>query len=106
MPAWDDTYEVVAEVEPDLEWIKENISDWIPYNFGMDLLMLTASDHRIIDTYGIEETKVEELLGSTEVKEVLDGKYDDSIGYEKDNFPKGITSFNGKLYLFSVFSYS
>uniref|UniRef100_UPI0035685CF1 CHASE4 domain-containing protein n=1 Tax=Ilyobacter sp. TaxID=3100343 RepID=UPI0035685CF1 len=32
---WDDTYELMAEKDPDINWVKENISEWLPSNFGV-----------------------------------------------------------------------
>ncbi|MCS5421644.1 MULTISPECIES: diguanylate cyclase [Psychrilyobacter] len=100
--AWDDTYEIMAEEDPDMDWVKENISEWIPSNFGMDFLLLTRNDMTIVDAYGLEEGGDQELFNKSEVRDILNGKYDDSIGYKKGEFPNGITMFNGKPYILSV----
>ena len=99
---WDDTYELMAEKDPDMNWVKENISEWLPSNFGVDLVMLARRDMTIIDSYGAEKGW-QELFNMPEIKTVFEGKYDENgQDYTKDDFPKGITIYNDKPYILTV----
>jgi len=60
---WDDMYNFVDN--PNERWAKLNIADWIPNNFGVDLILLFDSKAKLIYRYGdFEEFAIGKDLSS------------------------------------------
>lgn len=47
---WDDMYNYASKQDGD--WVKLNITDWIPKNFGIDLILIFDGEGKLIYQYG------------------------------------------------------
>ncbi|MCT4508468.1 MAG: diguanylate cyclase [Tepidibacter sp.] len=92
---WDDFYKKIEE--KDIEWFKENYSEWVPDNFSIDLIVIANKNREIIDQYGLKYTNDTELFDDDKINAVLSGKYD-----KKKNYPSGIKIYNGNLYIIGI----
>ncbi|CAH2214400.1 conserved protein of unknown function [Tepidibacter aestuarii] len=92
---WDDFYQKIEE--KDIGWFKENYSEWIPDNFGIDLILIANRNREIIDQYGLKYIDDTELFDDNMIGAVLSGEYD-----EKKNYPSGMKVYNGSLYIIGV----
>ncbi len=88
--AWDDTYYSLLNKDGS-EFFKDNYSDWLPDNFGLDLIILSNNDRTYIESFGVESNFMNEWF------EEVDWR---SLTF--DEHPSGFKKVNNKLYMFSL----
>jgi len=87
---WDDTYE--AMINQDKEFYTENFNDWIPDNFGVDLIIASDLNNNILGTYNIVEADVPEWFDELNI---MNGMADESLSRFK------IKKYKDSIFLFS-----
>lgn len=93
---WDEAYEHVSK--QDTDWVKENVIDWIPENFGVDLTLVTGRQNNILGAYGLDSKSEQELLNNSFITQMLQEPY----GKNK-KYPHDFIEINGTLYIFSAY---
>jgi uncharacterized domain HDIG len=81
---WDDTYNRIGK--KDTSWIQENITEWLPRNFGFDIALVSDSEGNILASHTSGEVDVKLL------------KYAYSMVFRKDPV-SGICMINDKPYI-------
>lgn len=79
---WDDAYNKIRE--RDLDWFHENLTDWLPGNYDIELIAVIDNQNRLVVGNGLMENDINPLLQKEEIKSALRG----------DQFTEGI-SLNG-----------
>ncbi|WHH58192.1 diguanylate cyclase [Petroclostridium sp. X23] len=93
---WTDLHEKV--INPDLPWIKENITTWIPENFGMDLVVIANKNLDIINAFGTPHKKLDQLLE----KEIIEHVFTNIDNIPDNGALSGFKIFQNELYLISL----
>jgi|LGOV01.1.fsa_nt_gb diguanylate cyclase (GGDEF)-like protein/putative nucleotidyltransferase with HDIG domain len=88
--AWDDTYYSLLNKDASA-FFEDNYSEWLPDNFGVDLIILSNNDMTYIESFGIESNFMNEWF-----EEV------DWSSLTFDEHPSGFKKVNNKLYMFSL----
>lgn len=87
---WDDTYNAI--INKDEEFYNENFDDWLPVNFGIDLIIVSDLNNNTLGTYNVEDKYVNEWVNELNV---INGIEDEFI------LRRGIKKFNNSIFLFA-----
>jgi diguanylate cyclase (GGDEF)-like protein/putative nucleotidyltransferase with HDIG domain len=90
---WDDAYDKM--LQKDYDWYRENVSDWLPGVYGLDLILALNKQGEIIDQYGIKDGNINDLIKDKTLTGILNGQYDKKL----DKYPSGLIEYGGQLYM-------
>ena len=91
---WDENYVKVQEEHTNEEWYKANFIDWLPEQFGLDLIVVLNKDKKVIVQHGLNS--ISEILNDNKLLQSLnDEKYDETRRVS------GFKKYDGEMYLIS-----
>jgi diguanylate cyclase (GGDEF)-like protein/putative nucleotidyltransferase with HDIG domain len=90
---WDEAYTSIEDGR--IEWIKENFSDFLPENQGVDIIAVLDKKGRIVNSFGLSKQAENAIKNDSNTIELLGGKYDENLV----EYPHGLKVIDESLYL-------
>jgi diguanylate cyclase (GGDEF)-like protein len=94
--AWNEAYRSVKE--KDLNWLKNNFTDWLPQNYNLDIVIVANNQLEIVDKYGVDDLGASQMLENQIFKKIINNKFSQN----EDNIPIGFIECNSDLYLIGI----
>lgn len=92
---WDDMYENVQT--KNIPWIKETLTNWVPKEMEIDLLLIADRNKKVVDQFGVIGNSEQSLLSDPVISNILKTDYD-----KPKLYPAGLKIYQGELYVVAV----
>lgn len=92
---WDDMYEKLDT--KDIAWFKQNVTNWLPQEMQIDLLLIADRNKRVVDQFGVMKGSEQSLLKDPIISNIIIEDYD-----KPKMYPSGLKIYQGELYIIAV----
>lgn len=91
---WDETYNKMQEESIDETWIKENFTQWLPDQYGIDLMVILNRDKKVILQYGLNN--INDIINDNKILQLLN-----EDKYNEETRVSGFKKYDGEIYIIS-----
>lgn len=91
---WDETYNKMQEESIDETWLKENFTEWLPDQYGIDLMIILNRDKKSILQYGLNN--INDILNDNKILQSLN-----EDKYNEETRVSGFKKYGGDIYIIS-----
>lgn len=91
---WDESYNKMQEESIDETWLKENFTEWLPEQYGIDLIVILNRDKKIILNYGL--SNINDILNENKILQSLN-----EDKYNEKSRVSGFKKYDGEIYIIS-----
>lgn len=69
---WDETWNAVYN--PDRKWLDDNLTGWLPEHFGIDIVILTDKNLKIVASSGLNDQLKSRIMRQSAIAKAVSGK--------------------------------
>lgn len=91
---WNESYNKMQEESIDETWLKENFTEWLPNQYGIDLIVILNRNKKIILQYGLNN--INDILNDNKILQSLNEKK-----YNEETRVSGFKKYGEDIYMIS-----